>query len=110
VTLANSHENEVPFETVGRGAKEVVAASIRLFFISFRRAPTIIRNATTPTANYIAGVAKQAIGDRIEMSCVRKEFPGLFVVERQLRLQGQSPDLHWPSSRYIIEVITIKAT
>jgi hypothetical protein len=75
VTLANSHENEVPFETVGRGRKEVVAASIRLFFIPFLRALTIIRNDPTPTAYYTAGVAKQAIGDRIEMSCVGREFP-----------------------------------
>jgi hypothetical protein len=110
MALASSHKNGVPFKTVGRGAKEVVATSVRLSFISFRRASATVRNDNTPTAYYIASVARQAIGARIETSYGRKKLPGLFVVERQLRLQGRLLCLHWLSLRHIIEVITIKAT
>jgi hypothetical protein len=109
MALANGHKMRFCLKRSGAARKKWRPQSGALSF-PFGGRRRLSRSDLNPTTPYIASVAKQAIGARVETSYGRGRLPGLFVVERQLRLQGQLPGIHRRFSLYIIEVILIKAT
>jgi hypothetical protein len=85
MALANGHKIRFRLKRSGAARKKWRPQSGDLSF-PFGGRRRLSRSDLNPTTSYIASVAKQAIGARVETSYGRARLPGLFVVERQLRL------------------------